>query len=111
MIDELKFMGSSMKSDDFETAKNTSFLTGVNFHENKDAASTGGNSLGATTTNQDFFEKYDLQGTKSLGKYDCWDDDLTPEEWVNKCNENPEVTHARCPFYENEKYVWLSVKV
>jgi hypothetical protein len=46
-----------------------------------------------------------------LAKYDCWDEDLSGEEWIERCNENPEVTHARAPFYEVDRYIWLPVKV
>ena len=54
-------------------------------------------------TAKDFFQRYDLQGTKDLSKYDCWDMDLTPEEWTDKCNMYPERTHAKCPFYRDGK--------
>lgn len=62
-------------------------------------------------TAKNFFERNDLQGTKELSKYDCWDQDLSPEEWIEKCNIYPERTHARCPFYREGRYVWLPVKV
>jgi hypothetical protein len=54
-------------------------------------------------TTRGFFERYDLQGTKDLGKYDCWDMDYTPLEWIERCNMYPERTHARCPFYRDGK--------
>lgn len=52
-------------------------------------------------TAKGFFERNNLQGTKDLSKYDCWDQDLTPEEWIERCNMYPERTHASCPFYIN----------
>ena len=48
-----------------------------------------------------FFERNDLQSTKDLHKYDCWDNDLTPQEWIEKCQMYPERTHAKCPFYKD----------
>lgn len=50
-------------------------------------------------TAKGFFERFNLQGTKDLSKYDCWDMDFTPQEWIDKCNMYPERTHARCPFF------------
>lgn len=58
-----------------------------------------------------FFERHDLQSSKSLSMYDCWENDLSPEEWISKCQQDPENTHAHCPFYQNDKYIWLPVKV
>ena len=52
-------------------------------------------------TAKSFFERNDLQGTKELSKYDCWDKDLSPDQWIDKCNMYPERTHARCPFYRD----------
>ena len=52
-------------------------------------------------TAKGFFERNNLQGTKDLSKYDCWDSDLTSEQWVERCNIYPERTHASCPFFLN----------
>jgi len=100
LIDELKGMNQTFETDDNNNNQETTSFRGKREPAHK--------SLSA---NLDFFEKFDLQSTKSLAKYDCWDEDLSPEEWVEKCNENPEVTHAKCPFYEVDKYIWLPVKV
>lgn len=52
-------------------------------------------------TSKGFFERNDLQGTKDLSRYDCWDIDFTPEEWIEKCSMYPERTHAKCPFFRD----------
>lgn len=54
-------------------------------------------------SSKDFFDRNDLQSSKTLHKYDCWDNDLSPEEWVLKCQSEPERSHARCPFYKDKK--------
>jgi len=33
------------------------------------------------------FQDWDLKNTRNLKKYDCWDDDLEPDEWVKKSKE------------------------
>jgi len=117
LINELKMFNKTIgeSSVDFNNEKNASFITGLNFHATTPLADLGNGTTASyvneSVAGQDFFEKNDLQGTKSLGKYDCWDDDLTPEQWVEACQQNPENTHAKAPFYENEKYIWLPVKV
>lgn len=52
-------------------------------------------------TAKDFFQRHHLQATKQLSKYDCWDSDLTPDQWIEKCNMYPERTHGKCPFYRD----------
>jgi hypothetical protein len=52
---------------------------------------------------KDFFSRNNLQSSKALHKYDCWSNDLTPEEWIEKCQSMPERSHARCPFYKNKR--------
>jgi len=46
-----------------------------------------------------------------LAKYDCWEDDLPPEVWLEKCKAKPEATHAKTLVYSNYKYIWADVKV
>lgn len=52
---------------------------------------------------RDFFSRNDLQNSKTLHSYDCWSNDLSPDEWVAKCQSMPERFHAKCPFYQNNK--------
>lgn len=53
----------------------------------------------------------DLQGTKGLSKYDCWEEDLKPQDWEAICKETSELTHAKCPMFKNGKYIWVDVQV
>lgn len=50
-----------------------------------------------------FFERNDLQSSRSLSMFDCWENDKTPEEWISLCQQDPENEHAHCPFYRKEK--------
>jgi len=52
-----------------------------------------------------------LQPTKLLSNYDCWTDDLSPEEWVARCKASPEGTHAKSLVYHDYQYVWRDVRV
>jgi hypothetical protein len=49
--------------------------------------------------------------SKGLEKYDEFDQDLRPEDWLRICLESKKVSQARCPIYENGEYVWKPVKV
>jgi len=40
------------------------------------------------------FENWDLKNTRNLKKFDCWDEDKTPEEWVRVCLEMGNVAHG-----------------
>jgi len=52
------------------------------------------------------YEDFDLKNVRNLKNYDCWDEDLTPEEWEAKCKLiGKEKPHAQVPIYQNGKYV------
>ncbi|CAD8115295.1 unnamed protein product [Paramecium sonneborni] len=48
---------------------------------------------------------------KKLKEYDCWDEERTPQEWVEICKKsNP--PHAKCPMFDQtDKYIWTDVEV
>ncbi len=47
-----------------------------------------------------------------MKNYDCYDDDLAPQKWIEKCrNENGAVAHARCPLFVDGQYKWTDVHV
>ncbi|CAK93776.1 unnamed protein product (macronuclear) [Paramecium tetraurelia] len=48
---------------------------------------------------------------KKLKDYDCWDEDKTPEQWIELClKTNP--PHAKCPLFDHsDKYIWTDVEV
>ena len=50
-------------------------------------------------TNEKIFENFEIKNVRNLKKYDCWDEDTTPEEWVRMCHEMEEDVHAQVPIY------------
>ena len=48
---------------------------------------------------------------KALTRYDTWDLDRTPEEWLAHCAEHVDEFHGVSPCYENGEYLWRPVKV
>jgi len=38
---------------------------------------------------------------KLLANYDCWTEDLPPEEWIAMCKATPEGTHAKSLMYQD----------
>lgn len=52
-----------------------------------------------------------LQGTKGLNQFDCWKDDLDPEDWLQICKNDGEKPHAKCPYFKNGAYIWVDVRV
>lgn len=52
-----------------------------------------------------------LQPTKVISKYDCWDGDLSPQEWVRRCKSSDLRIHGKSPIYENYEYKWVDVRV
>lgn len=52
-----------------------------------------------------------VQRSRGLGKYDCWEHDLSPEEWLRNCRETPDEFHAKVPVFRDGKYVWIEAKV
>lgn len=63
----------------------------------------------ATETEKQFPEK-GLNTNKKLKNYDCWDDEFTPEYWLNKYKDQPP-PHATCPTYVDNHYVWVDVEI
>jgi len=53
----------------------------------------------------------DVLELKNLLRYDVFDDDKTPEEWVQLCMQNPEMAHGLSPVFSNYEYTWKPVSV
>ena len=53
----------------------------------------------------------DKREVRLLTRYDTWEKDLSPEEWVKKCKANPDQPHGVCPIYNGDTYIWQPVKV
>lgn len=43
---------------------------------------------------------------KRLKNYDCWDEEVKPQDWVNKYKSDPDY-HGQCPVFKNNQYPLL----
>lgn len=57
------------------------------------------------------FQVPDKRECRQLTRYDTWENDLSPEEWVRRCLESGKSANATSPVYNGETYVWQPVKV
>lgn len=48
--------------------------------------------------------------SKNLKDYDCWDNDLTPNEWSSKYVGTPP-PHGKAPIYSKGEYVWTDIEL
>ena len=49
---------------------------------------------------------------KNLKNFDCSEEPVTGSQWIELCRRIPEgQVHGQCPFFENNKYSWMPVKV
>ena len=46
---------------------------------------------------------------KNLLRYDVFEGDKTPQEWIELCMQNPNETHGLSPVCENYQYSWKPV--
>lgn len=46
-----------------------------------------------------------------LTRYDTWDDDKTPEQWVDYCTARPKEAHGLSPVFHINEYMWKPVEV
>ena len=42
--------------------------------------------------------------------YDCWENDMTPEEWAQKYVGTPP-PHGKAPIYSKGEYVWTDIEL
>lgn len=50
------------------------------------------------------------QPSKNLKDYDCWDEDLEPEEWIERYKGTPP-PHGKSPIYSHGEYVWTDIEL
>lgn len=48
---------------------------------------------------------------KALTRYDTWDTDHTPAEWLARCQAHPNEYHGISPVFDKGEYGWKPVKV
>lgn len=46
--------------------------------------------------------------SKNLKDYDCWENDLSPEDWVEKYANTPP-PHGKAPIYSGGQYIWVDI--
>lgn len=51
-----------------------------------------------------------LESNKNLIKYDCFDEEVSGKEWVNKYR-NDNRSHGKSPMYFNNQYQWVNIQV
>jgi len=61
--------------------------------------------------NLDIFRVLTQRENRQITRYDTWEKDLSPEEWLEKCKSSSRERHGTCPVYNGEIYVWQPVKV
>jgi len=52
-----------------------------------------------------------MPGVKVLTRYDCEDEEKTPEQLVEECRSRPGQAHALSPVYQGYEYLWKPVEV
>ena len=56
-------------------------------------------------------ESEELQGTRGLSVFDCWDEDLDPNEWIALCKQDNDIPNAKCTYFKDGRYIWLDAIV
>ena len=59
----------------------------------------------------EIFSSSDIPSTRYLSRFDCWEMDKKPEEWLQQCKEKPDESHGLSPVFENGDYVWRHLSV
>lgn len=52
-----------------------------------------------------------LPSTRALTRFDTWDEDRTPDDWIKWCDARPGRSHALSPVFDNGTYQWRPVEV
>jgi hypothetical protein len=59
----------------------------------------------------EIFNDPNMPPVKALTRYDTWDLDRTPEQWLEHCAQHPNECHGISPCFEKGEYLWRPVKV
>lgn len=89
--------------------KETTFLPKAESLLDKDKATK--EALAILEKEYEIFNDPNMPPVKALPRYDTWDLDLTPEQWLKHCGEYPNGFHGVSPCYEHGEYMWRPVKV
>lgn len=89
--------------------KETTFLPKPENNLDKDKATK--EALAILDKEYEIFNDVNMAPVKALTRYDTWDSDRTPEEWMAHCNSHPGEFHGISPCYEKGEYLWRPVVV
>ena len=92
-----------------QVVKETTFLPEDDNKFDKDKATR--EALAILDKEYEIFNDPHMQPVKSLPRYDTWDRDFTPKQWVEYCLKRPTEPHAVSPCFENGDYTWKPVQV
>ena len=60
----------------------------------------------------EIFTDPSLPPTRNLTRFDCWEQDLSGEEWLEKCKEDPDSeSDGLTRVYEDKIYTWKAIKL
>ncbi len=65
----------------------------------------------ANEFNLELFRIPDKRESRQITRYDTWEGDLAPEEWLAKCKAVGTGSHGLSPVYNGETYIWQPVHV
>jgi hypothetical protein len=89
--------------------KETTFLPEEDSKVDKDKATR--EALAILDKEYEIFRDPGMLPVKALPRYDCWERDFTPQQWLEHCQKRPEEPHALSPCYEKGEYCWRPVQV
>lgn len=89
--------------------KETTFLPKAENNFDKDKATK--EALAILEKEYEIFNEPNMPPVKALTRYDTWELDRTPEQWLEHCAQHPGECHGVSPCYENGEYLWRPVQV
>lgn len=89
--------------------KETMFLPKADSNFDKDKATK--EALAILEKEYEIFNDANMPPVKALTRYDTWDQDRTPEAWLEHCAQHPDEYHGISPVFEKGEYLWRPVKV
>lgn len=89
--------------------KEKTFLNEDTANKEKDANTQ--EALKILEKEYEIFTDPNLPNTRALTRFDTWDEDRTPQEWLQWCSARPDRAHALSPVFDNGQYLWKPVEV
>lgn len=92
-----------------QVIKETTFLPEDDNKIDKDKATR--EALAILEKEYEIFNDPNMLPVKALPRYDTWDRDLTPQQWLEYCGKRPEEPHAVSPCFDKGEYAWKPVQI